>query len=249
MEGLESRQLLTVTPLTLNSISDGSFAAPTLAADTYQIKPASSPWQFSGDSGVSANGSAFTIGNPNAPTGAQVAFLKDNATISQTVTLDAGVYNLSLAAAQRTNCQTQNQEIEVLIDGAEVGLVVPAGTTYTSYQTSNFTVTAGTHTVELLGISPQSSDSTAFITEVVITPVVDTISDGGFEQPALAADTLATDPTGMPWQFSGTAGVASNGNSTEAQNAPSGTQVGYVQGTGGMSQTVTWTPAPISSRS
>ena len=111
--------------LTLNSISDGSFEAPTLAANSYTIAPASSPWQFTGDTGVSGNASGFTIGNPNAPNGTQVAFLKNNGTISQTVYLDAGVYDLSFLAAQRTNFQTQNQEIEVLVDGAEVGAIVP----------------------------------------------------------------------------------------------------------------------------
>ena len=35
---------------------------------------------------------------------------KNNASISQTVTLDAGVYNLSLLAAQRVNYQTQNRK-------------------------------------------------------------------------------------------------------------------------------------------
>ena len=70
---------------------------------------------------MSGNASAFTVGNPNAPDGTQVAFIKNNGSISQTVYLDAGVYNLSFLAAQRVNYQTQNQEIEVLIDGAEVG--------------------------------------------------------------------------------------------------------------------------------
>ena len=49
------------------------------------------------------NGSDFTVGNPNAPNGNQVAFLKNNASMSQTVYLEAGVYNLSFLAAQRVN--------------------------------------------------------------------------------------------------------------------------------------------------
>ncbi len=238
MESLEGRRLMTAATLTLNSISDGSFEAPALAAKAYQIAPASSPWQFSGTAGVSGNASGFTAGNPNAPNGTQVAILKNNASLTQTVYLEAGVYGLSFFAAQRVNYQTQNQGIEVLIDGAVVGTVVPASTTYAEYQTANFAVTSGAHNVELLGLSPQSGDSTAFIDEVAIAPVVDTVLDGGFEQPAQAANTLATDPSGMPWQFSGTAGVASNGTSTEAQNAPEGTQVGFLQDTGSMSQTV-----------
>ncbi len=244
LESLESRKLMTAT-LTFNSISDGSFEAPALSADTYQVAPASSPWKFSGDGGVSANGSGFTAGSPNAPDGNQVAFLKNNAGMSQTVYLNAGVYGLSFDAAQRINAQSQsqNQEIEVWIDyntpsAQNIGAIVPASTNYAQYQTSNFTVPAGGHSVEFLGMSPQGGDSTAFIDEVAIAPVVDTIVDGGFEQPAVAANTLAADPSGMPWQFSGTAGVASNGTSTQAQNAPQGAQVGFLQDTGSMSQTV-----------
>ncbi len=250
VESLESRKLLTVTTLTLGSVSDGSFEAPALPANAYQVLspsagPAasmySSPWQFSGISGVSANGSAFTTGDPKAPGGNQVAFLQNNASISQTVTLDPGVYNLSMLAAQRVNYQSQQQEIEVLFDGAVVGLIVPNSpiainsattvTYYTSYQTSNFTVTANsttTHTVTLQGMSQGSGvDSTAFIDEVAITPVVDTILNGSFEEPALNPNTFQVAPQDAAWQFSGTAGLARNGsdfvtNWTEAQNAPVG---------------------------
>ena len=238
VESLESRKLLSAATLTSNAISDGNFAAPALVANAFQIAPPSSPWQFTGDAGVSTNKSGFTVGNSNAPSGTQVAFLKNNASISQSVYLDAGVYNLTFLAAQRVNYQTQNQEVEVLVDGAEIGLLVPPSTTYSTCQTCNFSVAAGEHTVEFLGMSPQSSDSTAFIDEVTISPVVDTILDGGFEQPALTANTMDTDPGGLPWQFAGTAGVASNGNSAEPQAAPEGTQAGFVQNTGSMSQTV-----------
>ena len=46
LESLESRELLTVTTLTYNSISDGSFEAPTLQNATYQLAPNTSTWQF-----------------------------------------------------------------------------------------------------------------------------------------------------------------------------------------------------------
>ncbi len=162
MESLESRKLMTVTLLTVNSVSDGSFEAPALPTQQYVVAPTSTPWQFTGVSGVSRNKSAFTDGDPNAPNGAQVAFIQDNASISQTVDLDAGVYSLSMLAAQRVNYQTQPQAIEVLIDGAKVGMINPNApitsnnvtyvTAYTSYETPNFTVTAGEHTLELLGM-------------------------------------------------------------------------------------------------
>ena len=45
MESLESRKLLTVATLTYNSISDGSFEAPTLHDATYQLGQYVA-WQF-----------------------------------------------------------------------------------------------------------------------------------------------------------------------------------------------------------
>ena len=83
------------------------------------VAPNGSPWQFSGKAGVSSNGSAFTGGNPNAPDGTQVAFIKNTGSMSQSVYLDAGTYSLSFLAAQRGSYQTQNQQIQVLVDGAK----------------------------------------------------------------------------------------------------------------------------------
>jgi hypothetical protein len=240
--------MLTVTVLTVGSIADGNFAAPALTPGAYQTAPVNSPWQYMGNAGVSTNHSDFTRGDPNSPSGSQVAFIKDTSAISQVVSLNAGTYNLSVLAAQRINYQTQPQVVEVLIDGASVGTfqpntpIAPATTTaYSSFQTSNFTVTQGTHTVELLGLAPNTADSTVFVDEVGIAPAIDGIADGGFEEPALPLNGYAYDSTGAAWQFSGMSGIAKNGspfvtNWTTAQNAPSGAQVAFLQGTGSMSQ-------------
>jgi len=44
----------------------------------------------------------------------------------------------------------------------------PGGTSYALYTTNAFTVTAGTHTVEFVGLDPNGGDNTAFIDEVTI---------------------------------------------------------------------------------
>ena len=85
LESLESRKLLTVTTMTYGAISDGSFESPALSVSGYQLTPSSCPWQWSGLAGVSANNSGFTSGDPKAPGGTQVAFIKDNASKSQIV--------------------------------------------------------------------------------------------------------------------------------------------------------------------
>lgn len=253
VESLESRKLLTAAILTFDSISDGSFAAPALPANASQPAPASTPWTFLGNSGVGSNDSAFTVGSPKAPSGSQVAYIKDGASISQTVYLNAGVYNVSFLAAQRVEFQTCNQSIEILVDGTSYGTVdppvdanapgQPVNHAYLSYESLNFTeLTDGTHTIRFQGMSLANQDSTAFISEVSVEPVDDSLLNGGFEQPMLAANSYQADPSGLAWQFQGTAGVSKNGsdlqtNWVEAQNAPAGTQVGYIQNGGGMIQT------------
>ena len=70
------------------------------------------------------------------------------------------------------------------------------------------------------------------------------IGDPSFEMPAIAAGTSAQDPQDTFEQyctFVGTAGIASNGSNLGNPNAPDGTQVGYVQGQGSISQSV-WFP-------
>ena len=217
---------ITVAPATtpvVPSIADGSFEQPVVAANTYQLDPSGIPWQFSGIAGVSNNGSPFTAGNPNAPDGSQVALIKGTGSMSQSVSFAAGTYDLSFMAAQRANYQSQSQQIQVLVDGSQVALLTPVSTSYGLYQTLNFTVTAGAHTIQFIGTNPQGGDNTAFLDGVAIS-AASPISDGSFEQPVVAANNYQFDPSGTPWQFSGSAGVSSNGSPFTAgnPNAPDG---------------------------
>ena len=116
-----------------------------MAAHGYQYRPSASvaSWLFSGSAGVSANASAFTTGNPNAPDGNQVAFLQNNgSSMSETVYLagdvasgapddvingvDYGVYNVSFLAAQRNKNQSHYQTVNILVDGNVVGTANPS---------------------------------------------------------------------------------------------------------------------------
>ncbi len=165
VEGLENRRLLSAVVMSYNSVSDGGFEAPALSLHAYQVDPASTPWTFAGTSGVSANDSGFTTGNPGAPSGAQVGFIKDGASISQSVYLDAGVYNLSMYAAQRANYQTQSQTVDFLLNNQVIGWTTPASNTnggvgavahaYVVFQSTNFIIqTSGQYTITLQGMSP-----------------------------------------------------------------------------------------------
>ena len=224
-----------------NPIGDSSFEVPALATGGILYNANGSPWTFSGTAGVTSNASAFTVSNPPAPDGTQVAFLQDFGSASQSVYLAAGTYSLSFMAAQRAGAsQAHSQEIQVLVDGNQVGIVTPTGSNYGSYQTSNFWEPTGTHTIKFVGLNPSGGDNTAFVDEVSIAVQADSISDGSFEMPALAVNTYAYSPNGSPWNFTGTAGVAANASAFTASNpiAADGTQVGFLQETGGMSQSL-----------
>jgi hypothetical protein len=163
-----------------SALVNGGFEEPALAAKSYKVAPAGAAWQFTGIAGISSNASAFTFGNPAAPSGTQVAFIKDTGSMSQSVYLAAGVYNLSFMAAQRNYGQNAPQTLEILVDGKEVGMVTPesdtngnypAGTSFGLYATSSFTVSAGPHTIKFVGLTSVAAkgiaaDSTALIDDV-----------------------------------------------------------------------------------
>jgi hypothetical protein len=146
----------------------GGFEAPGLGTgwSAYQYNPSGTAWTFTGTSGVAGNGSGFTAGNPAAPEGSQVAFLQQYGSISQTVAVAAGTYSLTFSAAQRANYQASSQTFAVEVDGVVVGTFTPTGTSYASYTTGSFTLSAGLHTITFVGLDPDGKDNSAFIDQV-----------------------------------------------------------------------------------
>jgi cell surface hyaluronidase len=237
-----SRQSLTeqVNAAT-TGLQQGGFEAPAVG-NGFQYRPVGTPWTFAGSAGISGNGSGFTAANPNAPEGTQVGFLQGTGSFSQVVPgVAAGTYQLTFSAAQRANFQASHQDFRVLVDGAVVGVFTPSGTSYAILTTTAFTVAAGAHTITFQGLDTAGGDNTAFVDNIQLTqrPVA-SLSDSGFETPSLAAGQFQYDPVGSPWSYTGNSGVASNGSGFTAANpnAPEGTQVGFLQGTGSFSQVV-----------
>jgi hypothetical protein len=149
--------------------------------------------------------------------------------MSQAVTLTGGVYTLSFQAAQRATWST-SQTFQVLVDGQVVATVTPAGTSYTSYTTAPFAVTAGTHTIAFVGTDPLGGDNTALVDSVQLNAAAFTTPVASGVQSFTLGSTGAVSyalTDGTQWQ--------SNGN----PNAPEGSQVGFVQQTGSLSQSVT----------
>jgi hypothetical protein len=210
VEALEERTLMSITTnlvtvapipsvssaivknMSIDTFSDGNFAAPAQAANGYAYNPTGSPWTFGGSSpngsGVTANGSDFTSGNPNGPTN-QAAFLQGNGQISQSFELSGGTDSISFLAAQRGNAQASFQAVEVWLDNTLVDLVVPASIGYTSYQTLNFTVTGtATHTITFRGVDPLTGNNTAFIADVSIGAAA---AEADPNEPAVLAQAVA----------------------------------------------------------
>jgi hypothetical protein len=214
--------------------SDMGFETP--AVSTYQYNPTGTAWTFAGGSGVSANGTAFTSGNPNAPEGVQVAFLQNAGSMSQSIDgFQAGVsYTVVFAAAQRGNYNHGGQDFQVFLDNTSLGTFTPASASYADLTCAAVTPGAGTHTLKFVGLDTAGDDNTAFIDNVRITVSGSgpSGSDMGFETPAVG--TYQYNPTGMAWTFAGGSGVSANGNAFTSgnPNAPEGVQVAFLQGSG-----------------
>ena len=237
-----------------DEITDGGFESPALAANTYQVAPVGTPWQFAGSAGISNGDNSLTAGNTTAPQGYQVGFLQNTGSMSYSVYLDAETYDLAFMAVQRVDHQSANQQIQVLVDGTQVALITPINTTvtstssstptYTAFETLTFTVAAGVHTITFAGMTnPSSGTSTAFIDDVTLTTLQNSFSDGGFESPVLAADNYQVAPAGSAWQFSGLAGVTANYSgfnqvTNGSLNAPDGAQAAFIKDGANISQSV-----------
>ncbi len=151
------------------TIIDAGFEQVVVGAGKFQYRPTGSAWTFAGSAGISANGSGFTSGNPAAPQGTQVAFIQGTGSFTQSVGgWAAGTYTISFDGAQRGNFGTSVENFEVLVDGYVVGTFKPTGTSYQTYTTAPFTVTAGAHTIEFLGLDTAGGDNTAFLDAVSV---------------------------------------------------------------------------------
>jgi fibronectin type 3 domain-containing protein len=154
-------------------LADGGFETPAVGSGNYGYAPSGAPWTFTpqsgtNGSGISANGSDLTSGNPGAPEGQQIAFLQGDGSISQAVVPGAGTYALSFWAAQQNNSpQSAQQDFEVLVDGSVVGrFTPPSAGVYTRYSTGSFPLASGPHTIEFLGLDSAGGNNTAFIDDV-----------------------------------------------------------------------------------
>ena len=72
-------------------------------------------------------------------------------------------------------------------------------------------------------------------------PPLPALGDASFETPSLGSGGSQSVPPGTPWAFTGNSGIAAAGNgfTTGNPSIPDGNQVGYLNGTAAISQTIT----------
>ena len=191
---------IAVQKATVEVVGDAGFEQPGVGSakvyNSFLYNPTAPPWTFTGQAGISANGTGFTSGNPNAPEGEQVAFLQKNGSFDQTVTGWApGTYQISFQAAQRLNVENGGQDFEVIVDNTVVGTFKPTGGSYQTFTTAAFDIAAGPHTITFKGLDTATNDNTAFIDAIVVEVAsVPIVADAGFEQPTLAARDVRLQP-------------------------------------------------------
>ena len=161
---------------TPNFVPNLGFETPSIG--TYQYNPPGGSWTFTAQSGangsgITANNSLFSTGNPTAPQGIQSAFIQGLGSISQTLSgfVPGLKYTVAFAAAQRATFQHGGQTWSLKIDGTTIRNFSTAvnATNYADF-TTNFTASAATHTLAFVGTDLLGGDNTVFLDNVRITP-------------------------------------------------------------------------------
>ena len=161
---------------TVPLLLDGGFEHPALNAGSFQYGPSGIHWIFSGGAGVSTSNSGFTSGNPAPPQGLQVAFVQGGGSLSQSVSgfESNASYILSFQAAQRGNdgpVIPNQQNFQISIDNQVIGQFQPTSTSFATFVTQPFTVSAGTHTLTIQGLDSAGGDNTVFLDDLTLSAV------------------------------------------------------------------------------
>lgn len=228
------------------SIANGSFEEP-FVPTTVVSSTTTTEWSFSpvtGAAGITANNGPYMTGSPSTSAGSQVAFIQGEGFAKQSITAAAASQcTVSFKAEQRSaNQDPTGIHLQLELDGSVVWSGIPVKTGFTSYTTSSFTVSAGSHYLAFHGLNPAGNDNTIFIDSVssTCTPTVSRIvTNGDFEVPNVFGS-YQYNPTGGTWAFISSAGVTGNNNAFTSGNpvAPNGAQVAFLQNTGYMTQSV-----------
>jgi hypothetical protein len=159
-------------------IGNPSFATPAQTSSPFFTVNPKGPnifWTFTGIAGIAANRSIY-VKNNAAPVGAQVGFIQNLGSISQSVTLVPGqAYAVSFLVAERKldNGKINVQTLEVRLDNTVIGRFTPKANddgSYVLFTSDAFKVNkAGPHTISIVGTNRRGGDNTALIDKVIVT--------------------------------------------------------------------------------
>ena len=146
-------------------LANGGFESPVVTGLRYTPNQAAG-WFFANKAAIQANGSVFKAAA--APEGIQTAVLQGTSnqlgSMSQTLTLDTGIYKLTFKAARQADDVVQ--PLKFSIGQTQVGsLIAPTSTAFVTYTTSAFTVTAGKHTLRF-DATDAVGDKSTFIDQI-----------------------------------------------------------------------------------
>ncbi len=215
-------------------VNDPSFEQAPVAPGSYAYNPQDSYWDFRGSAGVSGDNSIFTSANPSSPDGTHVAFIQGGSSLIQTVVdWSTGNYQVSLSVAQSGLGDQSGEGIQVLLDGAVVGSVMPSSTTYQVYTTPNFPVTAGSHALSFRGLDPSGKGNTVLMDGVGVAQVSGQSDTAPAAPSGLAATTVSSSEIDLTWNASIGASVYSIERSLDGSTNwfpiahPSGTSTSF----------------------
>ncbi|MGY3090566.1 hypothetical protein ACVWYF_003621 [Hymenobacter sp. UYAg731] len=230
-----------------NALQNGSFEThDPLANGDFGYNPTGAGWAFNTRSGIAEQGSAFTPPTP-IPNGIAVAFVQStgggNGQLQQTLALPTGSsYQVSFQAAQRVCCTTLDQALNVFLNGVYLGTIQPGSSSYSTFTSPTFAVTAPALTaiVSTTSSSPTSTSpipfSVSFSQSVGTTFTASdvTVTGGTLNSPSFAGSgsgpyTFTVTPSGTGTvTVSLAANVVNDANNTQ-NTASNAVSVQYVQ--------------------
>jgi hypothetical protein len=186
---------------------EGGFEDPSITGSS--LLSGWNSWTMS-SSGIAANGSPISGGNPNAPEGTHVAFLQGASTIQATYAFPVGTWRLNFKTAQRSNGgQPDQQTLRITIGSVEVFEGAAPSTAYAESFTRPLVFTSPTvRTVTFEGLDTLGSGHVVLLDEVRLEPVADwgSTSTWGGSVPS-GTDTVMI-PSGVPVALTGTSVAA-----------------------------------------
>ena len=151
-----------------NPVQNAGFESPVVGNSKYTTNPANAIWTFLSSSGIASYNSGWFT--PAAPEGVQGAFLQKLGSFSQSITIaTSGTYSLSCKAVGRAG-YTANS-INVFLDTLQVGTINASSlssTAWSSWTSSAIPLSAGTHTIQFLGVGNGTNDVDSAIDNVTL---------------------------------------------------------------------------------